>query len=194
MLLNKSCAKCSGPFEPDLVKNWKKADQHRSRKITTRSLLHKFPTLDDVYDQGCWIDCSDCSMGYHYGCLPFEMRRDIARQHKQEREALLLKEQDEPADQRSDTPSAGDNVSTMKKEQLPHIRLSIKCPMCIKPHGGECMICGNGLETAQTTDGKGSSSTPATASAQVKGLSASIPLSQRFTIMLTHLLWAPQSY
>lgn len=165
-----SCAKCSGPFEPDLVKNWKKADQQRGGRITTRSLLHKFPTLDDVYDQGCWVDCSDCTMGYHYGCLPFDMRRDIARQHKQEREELLLKEQDKSADQRQGTP--GDKVSAMKKEQLPDIRLSIKCPMCIKPHGGECTICGNGLDSAQTSDGKGCSSTPATASAPVKESSA----------------------
>ncbi|KAH9813267.1 hypothetical protein DFH28DRAFT_365337 [Melampsora americana] len=163
------CAKCSGPFEPDLVKNWKKADQQRSGKITIRSLLHKFPTLDDVYDQGCWVDCSDCSTGYHYGCLPLDIRRDIARQHKQEREALLLKEQAESADQRQDTPSASTKGPVMKKEQLPEIRLSIKCPMCIKPHGGECMICGNGLDSAQTTGGKGTSSTAATASAQVKG-------------------------
>lgn len=125
--------------------------------------MHQFPTLDDVYEQGCWIECVDCTTSYHYGCLPADMRKDIARQHKQERAAIIAKveiersarlaskvdvdgqqAQDNAADSSDETEIPPDKI-----EQDPSVKLSIKCPRCIKPQGGLCMICGEGSNSVK---------------------------------------------
>ncbi|CAH7672750.1 hypothetical protein PPACK8108_LOCUS7584 [Phakopsora pachyrhizi] len=70
-------------------KSWRSRNQ--KSKVRAGSLLDHFRSLEEVYAQGCWLECSDCSSSYHFGCLPADMKKDIAAQHKAER--LLIMEQ-----------------------------------------------------------------------------------------------------
>ncbi|CAH7678486.1 hypothetical protein PPACK8108_LOCUS13013 [Phakopsora pachyrhizi] len=85
------CTKRGIEFQPGLLSTWIKADKNQKSKVRTGSLLDRFLSLEEVYAQGCWLECSDCSSSYHFGCLPADMKKDIAAQHKAER--LLIMEQ-----------------------------------------------------------------------------------------------------
>lgn len=138
------------------MKAWLKAEKSRKGKVRAGSLLDRFPTLDHVYAQGCWLECTNCTASYHFGCLPFQMKTDIIEQHKAERRAKL-----EDLEKQADDPSANfivdkSDVPPEKKERRPDLKLSIKCPLCIKPNGCCCMECGNavGLSDVITTNAK----------------------------------------
>ncbi|CAH7684092.1 hypothetical protein PPACK8108_LOCUS18074 [Phakopsora pachyrhizi] len=83
------CTKCGIEFQPGLVSAWIKADKNQKSKVRTRSLIDRFLSLEEVYAQGCWLECSDCSSSYHFGCLPADMKKDIAAQHKAERLSIM---------------------------------------------------------------------------------------------------------
>ncbi|CAH7682276.1 hypothetical protein PPACK8108_LOCUS15104 [Phakopsora pachyrhizi] len=83
------CTKCGIEFQPGLVSAWIKADKNRKSKVRTGSLLDCFLSLEEFYAQGCWLECSDCSSSYHFGCLPADMKKDIAAQHKAERLSIM---------------------------------------------------------------------------------------------------------
>ncbi|CAH7684366.1 hypothetical protein PPACK8108_LOCUS18508 [Phakopsora pachyrhizi] len=85
------CTKRGIEFQPGLLSTWIKADKNQKSKVRTGNLLDRFLSLEEVYAQGCWLECSDCSSSYHFGCLPADMKKDIAAQHKAER--LLIMEQ-----------------------------------------------------------------------------------------------------
>ncbi|KAI8443623.1 hypothetical protein BY996DRAFT_8516742 [Phakopsora pachyrhizi] len=85
------CTKRGIEFQPGLLSTWIKADKNQKSKVRTGSLLDRFLSLEEVYAQGCWLECSNCSSSYHFGCLPADMKKDIAAQHKAER--LLIMEQ-----------------------------------------------------------------------------------------------------
>lgn len=132
------------------MRRWKKADSNRTGKVRAGGILYRFETLEEIYEQGCWVDCSDCTMSYHYGCLPFDIKKDIARQHKQERDALLAKVESQKAEGDDDAAEVID-IPPVKKERQPDLRLSVKCPICVKLHGGKCTVCGEGLKTLEQT-------------------------------------------
>ncbi|CAH7683733.1 hypothetical protein PPACK8108_LOCUS17424 [Phakopsora pachyrhizi] len=83
------CTKCGIEFQPDLVSAWINADRNQKSKVRAGSLLDHFGSLEEVYAQGCWLECSNCSSSYHFGCLPADMKKDIAAQHKAERLLII---------------------------------------------------------------------------------------------------------
>ncbi|OAV98768.1 hypothetical protein PTTG_01703 [Puccinia triticina 1-1 BBBD Race 1] len=142
-----TCSRCSEKYEPNLVQLWIRANKNRKGKPRAGSLLDRFQTLDDVYRQGCWLECSGCTSAYHFGCLPADMKKDITTQHRKER--LELIRQRDARDPKTDEKEV--EIPPDKREQQPDIKLSLKCPACIKPYGSQCMICGQNHSTGDVT-------------------------------------------
>ncbi|CAH7675783.1 hypothetical protein PPACK8108_LOCUS10837 [Phakopsora pachyrhizi] len=111
------------------IPTWIKADKNQKSKVRAGSLIDCFLSLEEVYAQGCWLECSNCSSSYHFGCLPSNMKKDIAAQHKAER--LLIMEQLEKNHEKN--PGKIINPSEIppeRKERQPDLKLVTKCPMC----------------------------------------------------------------
>ncbi|CAH7675096.1 hypothetical protein PPACK8108_LOCUS10068 [Phakopsora pachyrhizi] len=144
------CTKCGIEFQPGLVSAWIKADKNQKSKVRTRSLINGFLSLEEVYAQGCWLECSDCSSSYHFGCLPADMKKDIAAQHKAERLLIMeqLKKNCENNPGKIINPS---EIHPERKERQPDIKLVTKCPMCFKSNGPLCMKCGNNSDLKHQT-------------------------------------------
>ncbi|CAH7690092.1 hypothetical protein PPACK8108_LOCUS25332 [Phakopsora pachyrhizi] len=144
------CTKCGIEFQPGLVSAWIKANKNQKSKVRTGSLINCFLSLEEVYAQGCWLECSNCSSSYHFGCLPADMKKDIAAQHKAER--LLIMEQLEKNHEK--TPGKIINPSEIppeRKERQPDLQLVTKCTMCFKFNGALCMKCGNNSDLKHQT-------------------------------------------
>ncbi|KAI9630755.1 hypothetical protein KEM48_013654 [Puccinia striiformis f. sp. tritici PST-130] len=151
-----TCSRCSEKHEPNLVQIWSKANKNRKGKVRAGTVLDRFDSLDDVHRQGCWLECSVCTSSYHFGCLPVDMKKDITTQHKKER-LELIRQKD------AQDPSTCDNeieIPPDKREQQPYIKLSLKCPACVKPYGCQCMICGHQHSTTAVSQ-DGNKATPA---------------------------------
>ncbi|CAH7684457.1 P-loop containing nucleoside triphosphate hydrolase protein, partial [Phakopsora pachyrhizi] len=144
------CTKCGIEFQPGLVSAWIKADKNRKSKVRTGSLLDRFLSLEEVYAQGCWLECSDCSSSYHFGCLPADMKKDIAAQHKAERLSIMeqLEKNSENNPGKIINPS---EIPPERKERQPDLKLVTKCPMCFKSNGALCMKCGNNSDLKHQT-------------------------------------------
>ncbi|CAH7673707.1 hypothetical protein PPACK8108_LOCUS8593 [Phakopsora pachyrhizi] len=137
-------------IQPGLVSAWIKADKNQKSKVRTRSLIDRFLSLEEVYAQGCWLECSDCSSSYHFGCLPADMKKDIAAQHKAERLLIMeqLKKNCENNPGKIINPS---EIHPERKERQPDLKLVTKCLMCFKSNGALCMKCGNNSDLKHQT-------------------------------------------
>ncbi|MBW0486506.1 hypothetical protein O181_026221 [Austropuccinia psidii MF-1] len=135
-----ACAKCSGEFQPNLVELWIRADKIRKPKVRAGSLLDRFRSLEEVYAQGCWVDCSCCTVSYHFGCLPLDMKKSISAQHKKERLEIIAAQNANNED--STLNPINKDIPIEKKERQPDLKLSIKCPICVKHYGDRCIECG----------------------------------------------------
>ncbi|CAH7686650.1 hypothetical protein PPACK8108_LOCUS21330 [Phakopsora pachyrhizi] len=144
------CTKCGIEFQPGLVSAWIKADKNQKCKVRTGSLINRFLSLEEVYAQGCWLECSDCSSSYHFGCLPADMKKDIAAQHKAERLSIMeqLEKNCENNPGKIINPS---EIHPERKERQPDLKLVTKCPMCFKSNGALCMKCGNNSDLKHQT-------------------------------------------
>ncbi|EFP79575.2 uncharacterized protein PGTG_05896 [Puccinia graminis f. sp. tritici CRL 75-36-700-3] len=140
-----TCSRCSEKYEPNLVQIWTRTNKNRRGKARAGSLLDRYQSLEDVYRQGCWLECSTCTSSYHFGCLPVDMKKDITSQHRKER--LELIRQRDAQDPNMDDKSI--EIPPDKREQQPEIKLSLKCPACVKPYGCQCMICGKHNSTTE---------------------------------------------
>lgn len=142
-----TCSRCSEKYEPNLVQIWTRTNKNRKGKARAGSLLDRFQTLDDVYRLGCWLECSTCSSSYHFGCLPVDMKKDISTQHSKERQELIKKKAMLDANMSDEEIK----IPVDKREQQPDIKLSLKCPSCVKPFGCQCMICGKHHATSEVS-------------------------------------------
>ncbi|CAH7687289.1 hypothetical protein PPACK8108_LOCUS22052 [Phakopsora pachyrhizi] len=150
ILFSKDCTKCGIEFQPGLVSAWIKADKNQKSKVRTGSLIDCFLSLEEVYAQGCWLECSNCSSSYHFGCLPADMKKDIAAQHKAERLSIMeqLEKNCENNPGKIFNPS---EIPPERKECQPDLKLVTKCPMCFKSNGVLCMKCGNNSDLKHQT-------------------------------------------
>lgn len=142
-----TCSRCSEKYEPNLVQIWTRTNKNRRGKARAGSLLDRFQTIDDVYRLGCWLECSTCSSSYHFGCLPVDMKKDISTQHSKERLELIKRKEILDAN----TSDEEIKIPVDKREQQPNIKLSLKCPSCVKPFGCQCMICGKHHATGEVS-------------------------------------------
>ncbi|CAH7684927.1 hypothetical protein PPACK8108_LOCUS19370 [Phakopsora pachyrhizi] len=150
ILFSKDCTKCGIEFQPGLVSAWIKADKNQKSKVRTGSLIDCFLSLEEIYAQGCWLECSNCSSSYHFGCLPADMKKDIAAQHKAERLSIMeqLEKNCENNPGKIINPS---EFPPERKERQPDLKLVTKCLMCFKSNGVLCMKCGNNSDLKHQT-------------------------------------------
>ncbi|CAH7673552.1 hypothetical protein PPACK8108_LOCUS8426 [Phakopsora pachyrhizi] len=144
------CTKCGIEFQTGLVSAWIKADKNQKSKVRTGSLLDCFLSLEEFYAQGCWLECSNFSSSYHFGCLPADMKKDIAAQHKAERLSIMeqLEKNCENNPGKIINPS---EIPPERKERQPDLKHVTKCPMCFKSNGALCMKCGNNSDLKHQT-------------------------------------------
>ncbi|CAH7666325.1 hypothetical protein PPACK8108_LOCUS676 [Phakopsora pachyrhizi] len=144
------CTKCGIEFQPGLVSAWIKVDKNQKSKVSTGSLINRFLSLEEVYAQGCWLECSNCSSSYHFGCLPADMKKDIAAQHKAER-LLIMKQLEENCENNPGKIINPSEIPPERKERQPDLKLVTKRQMYFKSNGTLCMKCGNNSDLKHQT-------------------------------------------
>jgi hypothetical protein len=84
------------------------------------------------------------------------MKKDITSQHRKER-LELIRQQDAQDSNMDDKPI---EIPPDKREQQPEIKLSLKCPACVKPYGCQCMICGKHHSASEVVQDEVKTTTP----------------------------------